>query len=140
VTPLVLITGSRCHGSASACGCIELEGNELTLENLPPLHEGCDCAVQAVLDHDGWIFRTVHRGEVEVVVEPLIWGQSRLCVGDAGKASYRDVWDYQSPIRAVQAAMIWDPFEDKEPEGWHRHVGSGRRRIDGDPNRETVRQ
>ncbi len=138
MSPFGLVLGIRCQDAPSACGCIELDGKPLSHARLPPLHDGCDCSVLAVVDAEGRIFAMIHRAQVEVVVEPLLWGQCRLCVGDVGKASYRDVWDYQSPVRAIAAAAAWDPFEQKEPDGWHRHVASGRRRVDGDPSRETV--
>jgi hypothetical protein len=28
--------------------------------------------------------------------------------------------------------------EDKEPEGWYRHIETGRRRPEGDPSKEYI--
>lgn len=49
------------------------------------------------------------------------------------------VWTYESQADALGAALTWDGSEG-EPMGWIRHRPSNRRREDGDPNRETIRE
>lgn len=51
-----------------------------------------------------------------------------------------DRWCYNSVEDAAQAALRWDGnWPLTEPDGWHRHPFSGRRRPDGDPAQEYVR-
>jgi hypothetical protein len=46
---------------------------------------------------------------------------------------YSDRWCYHTPLAAVAAASVWDGSDGTEPEGWHRHPRSGRRRhLDAD--------
>jgi hypothetical protein len=49
---------------------------------------------------------------------------------------YDDRWCYRSYEAAKAALDAWDG--SGEPSGWHRHPLSGRRRPDGDPEREFV--
>lgn len=51
---------------------------------------------------------------------------------------YGDRWCFSSYAKALTALAEWDGADDTEPQGWHRHPDSGRRREDGDPARETV--
>lgn len=54
---------------------------------------------------------------------------------------YLDRWCYHSVEQAIEAARAWDGiWPDSEPAGWHRHPATGRRRKDGDPSQEEVRQ
>lgn len=61
----------------------------------------------------------------------------QLSVGP-GDGTYDDTWIYDvgQADAAWRAALGWDGYD--EPEGWYRHVQSGRRRPDGDPAREFV--
>jgi len=52
---------------------------------------------------------------------------------------YDTEWTYETEERALAALKKWNPLEQAEPEGWHRHPDSGRRRPDGDPAKEYVR-
>jgi hypothetical protein len=49
---------------------------------------------------------------------------------------YEDRWCYKSLEEAAAALELWNGVG--EPRGWHRHPGSGRRRVDGDPAQETI--
>jgi hypothetical protein len=40
--------------------------------------------------------------------------------------------------QAVLAFVQWEGQEGTEPEGWMRHVQSGRRRPGGDPTQEYI--
>lgn len=51
---------------------------------------------------------------------------------------YSDVWQYQSLTAALAAHKAWDGVG--EPTGWYRHYASARRRPDGDPAKEFIRE
>ena len=75
-----------------------------------------------------------------IAVRPFIFTSAivRGVIGDYDEIS--DRWCYHSTIEAVLAAQNW--LSDRslpEPEGWHRHPMTGRRRPDGDPSQEYVR-
>lgn len=62
--------------------------------------------------------------------------------------TYQDRWDYDGILSVVVAVTSWDPPADwtftegvpvSEPEGWIRHLPTGRRRKDGDPSTEEIR-
>lgn len=50
---------------------------------------------------------------------------------------YSDRWCYESMTDAIAALEEWDGTT-AEPEGWHRHPDSGRRRPNGDAAKEYV--
>lgn len=58
-------------------------------------------------------------------------------VADLSSMYYGDRWCYHTFEAAKAALDAWDG--EGEPTGWHRHPDTGRRREDGDPQRETVR-
>jgi hypothetical protein len=64
----------------------------------------------------------------------------RLCIGDPDELDASDGYAYATPMRAILAAARW--IEDdcrREPEGWTKHLATGRNRIDGaPPGDETV--
>lgn len=75
-----------------------------------------------------------------IYLAPLLTG-TRLGISVDGEVQeYYDVWDYPRdeelcPYDADwRAALGWDG--NGEPEGWYRHVFSGRRRPGGDPAKE----
>jgi hypothetical protein len=53
--------------------------------------------------------------------------------------SYKDRWCFSSFGKAAVALAVWTAkgFEG-EPQGWHRHPDSGRRRPDGDASQEYI--
>lgn len=65
----------------------------------------------------------------------------QLSVG-LGDGYYTDSWIYDAEQglddAGWRAALGWDG--DGEPQGWYRHVQSGRRRPEGDPAREYVQR
>ena len=71
-----------------------------------------------------------------IVVYRLLFGCARLCIGPDDGLTIDDEWHYESGDEAIFASAVWDG--EGEPSQWHRHPGSGRRRPDGDPNREYV--
>ena len=56
--------------------------------------------------------------------------------------SYEDRWCYHNKAAAIAALLNWATAYPRpaEPSGWHRHPASGRRRPDGDPAQEYIRQ
>lgn len=72
---------------------------------------------------------------VGVIPFLFTWG---VVVGRLGDVNhfYDDRWCYDDLNTAVLAATVWEG--KGEPTGWHRHLGSGRRRPDGDASREHV--
>lgn len=70
----------------------------------------------------------------EIVVHRMIY-TTRICVGEQGGFGYRRAWCYPNPAVAVLAAEAWDG-EGDPPDGWVKEVGTERRRVGGDPERE----
>lgn len=72
-----------------------------------------------------------------IAVCPLIY-TFRLVVG-CDEWGYADAWCYPKKdlATAILAAAFWDGVGDP-PDGWVRHIGSGRRRPDGTPESEHV--
>lgn len=67
-------------------------------------------------------------------IKPLLFHWT-LIVGEIGDTcGYTDRWCYADQGKAVAAFGAWDGAG--EPEGWHRHPLSSRRRPDGDAARE----
>lgn len=73
-----------------------------------------------------------------VYLDELFFDGHRLGVGFLGEDSYLDVWDYSPDCAAAawRAALGWDG--EGEPEGWYRHLATGRRRPGGDATLERV--
>lgn len=62
----------------------------------------------------------------------------RIAIGEGWE--YSDGWCYPRDLGkafVLAAAQAWDG-EGDPPDGWIKHLGSGRRRTDGDPAREYV--
>jgi len=55
------------------------------------------------------------------------------------KGGYDDRWCYHSKEAALAAIAGWDRnYPTTEPQGWHRHPTTGRRREGGDPTKEVI--
>lgn len=79
-------------------------------------------------------------GEDEyVAIKPLMfhWTMIRGSLLDVN--TYDDRWCYANREKAEVALRDFptDPAPDYEPNGWHRHPSTGRRREDADPDEET---
>jgi hypothetical protein len=60
-------------------------------------------------------------------------------VGGINTGGYDDRWCYHTFQEAMEALDRWkDNPGDVEPDGWHRHPPSGRRRPDGNKDAEHV--
>ena len=71
-----------------------------------------------------------------IVVYQMIF-TARVCIGPDDSQTYDDAWCYDNVAQACEAVLEWDGNGDP-PDGWHRHIGSGRRRPGGDPEKEYV--
>lgn len=84
---------------------------------------------------DNWCgYRLLENGLVSAVL-PMLYTY-RLIIGSVGASWYDDCWCYHDLGTALDAMSEWDG--EGEPEGWHRHPPSGRRRVEGDPATEYV--
>lgn len=77
-------------------------------------------------------------GGFRLQVLPLAFGAGRLCIGVYGAGWYEDVWDYETLSGAIIAMEAWDGTPGTSPEGWYRHLKTGRRRPGGDPAKEYI--
>jgi hypothetical protein len=60
-------------------------------------------------------------------------------LSDLTEYGHGDRWCYESYEGAMVALFAWEHRDGEgEPNGWHRHPDSGRRRPDGDPTREYI--
>ena len=60
--------------------------------------------------------------------------QARLCLGRDGGARDDDVYCYATSMSAVLSAALWIEGNcTLEPDGWTRHVATGRGRVAGMP-------
>lgn len=81
-------------------------------------------------------YRVFASGEVWAVA-PYSISNGRLFVDIHGDG-YRDFYcfcDYPTALAALQA---FDPVTMEEPQGWHRHFSSSRRRENGNPAKESI--
>ncbi len=76
--------------------------------------------------------------DLEMTVRPRLYNVM-LTVGPLGDPSgYTTHWCFDKLEDAIEALEEWDPATQAEPEGWFRHVSTGRRRPGGDKNQEYV--
>lgn len=67
----------------------------------------------------------------------MLLGNVRLNIGNTGnKTGYFDGYCFHDADAAWRAVLGWDGQE--EPDGWVRHLKSGRRRPDGTPESEFI--
>lgn len=66
----------------------------------------------------------------------MLGGNLRIAVGRLGDCGYDDGWCFHDHDAAWRAALGWNGHGD--PEGWYRHLRSGRRRPDGTEASEYV--
>lgn len=83
---------------------------------------------------DVWRIKEAPDGR-RIAVLPLIY-TAAVIIGPEHTGSYDDRWCYVDVEAALAAAKAWDGTG--EPEGWHRHPTTGRRRPEGDPAKEYV--
>ena len=62
---------------------------------------------------------------------------ARLCLGARGERNGAGVYCYATPMGAVLSAAMWIEARcPPEPDGWTRHLGTGRNRATGVAQRE----
>ncbi|WP_423396044.1 hypothetical protein [Burkholderia sp. LMG 21824] len=83
---------------------------------------------------DGYTDYRVFTNGRDALVSRLLFTYAIL--SDMTVHGYGDRWCYSSYADAKASLDAWDG--EGEPTGWHRHPDSGRRRENGDPNRETI--
>lgn len=75
-----------------------------------------------------------------ISVEPYAYSQAKLgisCFPPLEKLGvYFDNWIFPTQVSALNAALTWDGYG--EPNGWWRHIATGRRRSGGDPRKEYI--
>lgn len=57
---------------------------------------------------------------------------------DVHQGGYSDFYCYESVELASNGMLEFDLSRETEPNGWHRHASTGRRRPGGDASREYV--
>jgi hypothetical protein len=73
-----------------------------------------------------------------VTIHPFMFTQA-IIIGFVGGFGYEDRWCYSTYDKARSALREWKSRDFMgEPEGWHRHPATGRRRPDGDKSREHI--
>lgn len=86
-------------------------------------------------------YRHVHELDdgTYVAIWPLMFTHA-IIRGEIGNmVEIQDRWCYKTEEAAMAALAVWLVTGCRgEPEGWHRHPASGRRRPDGDSSREYV--
>ena len=89
-------------------------------------------------DQGFFILRT--QGKHYIGVMPLLFTGALIIGSTDNRRTYLDRWCYHSVEEAIAAGDAWSgDWPKTEPEGWHRHPATGRRREHGDPSKEEVR-
>lgn len=95
---------------------------------------------QEFMQEGGYLCAQEIEGDRYVAVMPLLF-TSAIIIGRMRDymIGYDDRWCYHNEADAICALALWaERGYEGEPEGWHRHPASGRRREDGDPAKETI--
>ncbi|RBB38893.1 hypothetical protein DPV79_16055 [Burkholderia reimsis] len=83
---------------------------------------------------DGYTDYRVFPNERDAMICRLMF--TFAIIADMTPYAYGERWCYHSYADAKAALDAWDG--EGEPTGWHRHPDTGRRRENGDPERETI--
>src|SRR6266567_5573345 len=88
------------------------------------------------LDGQGFIAQRRLEDQRLLEVQPQLYHRAQLGIGPKPPMQdapvFTDTWDFPDEESALKALSTWNPEETSEPQGWHRHPGTGRYRIDGD--------
>lgn len=94
------------------------------------------------LDEQGFIRQRRLPDQRLLAVDPMGIG-ARLGIGPKppleDSPTFDNAWHFLSIESALDALSTWNPDEETEPTGWHRHPDTGRYRISGDPSLEYVK-
>lgn len=85
-----------------------------------------------------WIVKDAPDGR-RVWVTPFMF-TAGIVIGEPDALTYDDRWCYVTVSQAAVWGRRWSAEAGTEPDGWHRHPTSGRRRPDGDAAREYLMQ
>lgn len=111
-----------------------MKGGELMADQLPIV--GCNIDGFPILQ---WT------PEIQTTVISVYGGRGRLIIArcpdvyqypDGTGGTYTDGWCYDEMVFALCALALWNPLEAKggafgsEPDGWRKHVTTGRYRLD----------
>lgn len=93
-----------------------------------------DAAMNEIIATNGYAFPK-DLGDRIAALMPLIFTTAIITLrkDESSRHSYEDRWCYHTPGAAIIALANWDGTG--EPEGWHRHPASGRRRDEGGEER-----
>lgn len=80
---------------------------------------------------DVGVFRVKTVGDAHIDVLPLMFTAAIVTTPVGQARGYTDRWCYATIAAAVDAARTWPGEVGTEPDGWHRHPVSGRRRHGG---------
>ncbi len=78
----------------------------------------------------------INKGDHFYGVLEMIHGNGRLVIADIN--GVENAYCYTSVKKAIAAMILWNAEETEEPTGWFRSPTDGRRRENGDPNKETI--
>lgn len=82
------------------------------------------------------IRRVLEDGRV-VRLHKMFGDNTRITLSkDEDSQCFEQMYCYHDKVKAVVQAVKWDGNGD--PEGWYRHINTGRRRPDGDPAKEYI--
>lgn len=95
------------------------------------------------LDEQGFIAQCRLEDQRLLAVQPQLYHRAQLGIGPKPPMQdapvFTDTWDFPDEESALKALETWNPEETPEPQGWHRHPGTGRYRIDGNADLEYVK-
>ena len=77
-------------------------------------------------------------GDRYACIYPLVFTHAIITVRLGDMIGLSDRWCYHTLEDARAAMAAWDGAPNTEPEGWHRHPHSGRRREGGKREMEIV--
>jgi hypothetical protein len=77
-------------------------------------------------------------GERWAAIYPLAYTHAIITGAVGDYVTIADRWCYGDYDKAKRAIEAWSGDPGTEPEGWHRHPRSGRRRPDGDASQEYI--
>ena len=81
-------------------------------------------------------WRWMPEGEL-IACCPMMFGNGRLC-RDVNMWGVGDGYCFDSLAQAIASMNEFDPATMEEPEGWKRHIQTGRRREGGDKSKEYI--
>jgi hypothetical protein len=83
---------------------------------------------------NGYLDYRKYPNSMDACIAPFIF--THAIIADLDTCGYGDRWCYHSYAAAKAALDAWDG--EGEPQGWHRHPDTGRRRPGGDATQEYV--